>query len=85
MVFSKLVRPIAGIVALASAPALLAFAVYAQTAPPAPGQAPQAGQISPAQPVPAPAVKAPPGGYNDPAAGSMSSVKMAKSSDRLLV
>jgi sporulation protein YlmC with PRC-barrel domain len=70
MVFSKLVRPIAGIVALASAPALLAFAVYAQTAPPAPGQAPQAGQMSPAEPVPAPAVKAPPGGYNDPAAAN---------------
>lgn len=61
MVFNKLVRPIAGIVALAAAPALLAFAVYAQTAPPAPGQAPSAGQTAPQ--VPAPAVKAPPGGY----------------------
>jgi sporulation protein YlmC with PRC-barrel domain len=68
MVLSKLVRPLAGIVALAAAPALLAFAVYAQTAPPAPGQAPSAGQTIPAPQVPAPAVKAPPSGYAAPAA-----------------
>lgn len=68
MVFMKLVRPVAGLVALAAAPALLALAVYAQTAPPAPGQAPSAGQVSPAPQVPAPAAKAPPGGYDAPAA-----------------
>ena len=74
MVFEKLVRPIVGALALASAPFLLALAVSAQTAPPAPGQAPAAGQIEPVPggPAPAPAAKSPNSGYGTATEGNAS-------------
>ena len=80
MVFEKLVRPIAGALALASAPFLLVLAVQAQTAPPAPGQAPVAGQIEPVPggPAPAPAAKSPNSGYGSAAEGDASDNPAAK-------
>jgi sporulation protein YlmC with PRC-barrel domain len=75
MVFQTLVRPIVGALSLAAAPFLLALAVSAQTAPPAPGQAPAAGQIEPVPggPAPAPAAKpSPDSGYGQGAEESTS-------------
>ncbi len=80
MVFDKLVRPIAGALALTAAPFLLALAVSAQTAPPAPGQAPAAGKYEPVPggPAPAPAAKSPNAGYGAAAEDNASEEPAAK-------
>ena len=80
MVFETLVRPIAGALAVAAAPFLLALAVSAQTAPPAPGQAPAAGKYEPVPggPAPAPAAQSPNSGYGTAAEENSSDDPAAK-------